>query len=56
MRTTTGILWDLVSFWPRLVHPLCPPPYGGRAVLGVAVRSMSPAQASDGVDQELAEQ
>jgi hypothetical protein len=39
MRTTTGILWDLVSFWPRLAHPLCPPPYGGRAVLGVAVRA-----------------
>ncbi|HZA83343.1 MAG TPA: hypothetical protein VFC13_18055 [Actinomycetes bacterium] len=39
IRTTTGILWDLVSFWPRLAHPLCPPPYGGRAVLGVAVRA-----------------
>jgi hypothetical protein len=39
MRTTTGIVWDLVSFWPRLAHPLCPPPYGGRAVLGVAVRA-----------------
>jgi hypothetical protein len=39
IRTTTGIVWDLVSFWPRLAHPLCPPPYGGRAVLGVAVRA-----------------
>jgi hypothetical protein len=39
MRTTTGIVWDLVSFWPRMAHPLCPPPYGGRAVLGVAVRA-----------------
>jgi hypothetical protein len=39
IRTTTGIIWDLVSFWPRLAHPLCPPPYGGRAVLGVAVRA-----------------
>jgi hypothetical protein len=39
LRTTTGILWDLASFWPRLAHPLCPPPYGGRAVLGVAVRA-----------------
>jgi len=38
LRTTVGILWDLVSFWPRLAHPLCPPPYGGRAVLGVVNR------------------
>lgn len=39
MRTATGIVWDLVSFWPRTAHPLCPPPYGGRAVLGVAQRA-----------------
>jgi hypothetical protein len=39
VRTTTGILWDLASFWPRVGHPLCPPPYGGRAVLGVAARA-----------------
>jgi hypothetical protein len=37
-RTTVGILWDLLSFWPRVAHPLCPPPYGGRAVLAVADR------------------
>lgn len=38
VRTAVGIAWDLISFWPRLVHPLCPPPYGGRAVLEVAKR------------------
>ncbi|MDD7941975.1 hypothetical protein PHK61_26520 [Actinomycetospora lutea] len=39
-RTAIGVLWDLMSFWPRLVHPLCPPPYGGRAVLEVSERVM----------------
>ncbi|HET8640334.1 MAG TPA: hypothetical protein VFM37_00250 [Pseudonocardiaceae bacterium] len=38
-RTGVGILWDLLSFWPRLAHPICPPPYGGRTVLGVADRA-----------------
>jgi hypothetical protein len=39
LRTSVGITWDLLSFWPRLGHPLCPPPYGGRAVLAVARRA-----------------
>ncbi|MHC1560603.1 hypothetical protein ACR9E3_16725 [Actinomycetospora sp. C-140] len=39
VRTTVGIAWDLISFWPRLVHPLCPPPYGGRAVIETAARA-----------------
>jgi len=39
LRTGVGIIWDLLSFWPRLGHPLCPPPYGGRAVLAVAGRA-----------------
>ncbi|MET1074818.1 MAG: hypothetical protein ABWY11_19375, partial [Umezawaea sp.] len=38
IRTAVGIVWDLLSFWPRASHPLCPPPYGGRAVLAVARR------------------
>jgi hypothetical protein len=25
-------LWDMVTFWPRAVHPLAPPSYAGRAV------------------------
>jgi hypothetical protein len=41
MRTTVGVLWDLVAFWPRLTHPICPPPYGGRATLELAYRANS---------------
>lgn len=41
MRVTVGILWDLVAFWPRLAHPICPPPYGGRATLELAYRANS---------------
>jgi hypothetical protein len=39
LRTGVGVIWDLLSFWPRVGHPLCPPPYGGRAVLAVAGRA-----------------
>ncbi|GAA3918514.1 hypothetical protein [Actinoplanes auranticolor] len=39
LRTTVGVIWDLLSFWPRVGHPLCPPPYGGRAVLALAGRA-----------------
>ncbi|ADJ46508.1 hypothetical protein AMES_4683 [Amycolatopsis mediterranei S699] len=39
LRTAVGVLWDLLAFWPRLVHPICPPPYGGRAVLETAHRT-----------------
>ncbi|MCO8269565.1 hypothetical protein M1L60_03050 [Actinoplanes sp. TRM 88003] len=39
LRTGVGIVWDLLSFWPRTGHPLCPPPYGGKAVLAVAGRA-----------------
>lgn len=39
LRVTVGILWDLLAFWPRSNHPLCPPPYGGRAVLELARRA-----------------
>jgi hypothetical protein len=31
-RTKIGILWDVVSFWPRSFHPFAPPPYTARAV------------------------
>jgi hypothetical protein len=33
-----GVVWDLLAFWPRLAHPIVPPPYGGRAVLALAKR------------------
>ena len=31
-RRKTGLLWDVVSFWPRHFHPLGPPAYGPNAV------------------------
>lgn len=31
-RRTVGILWDVASFWPRVVHPLAAPCYAERAV------------------------
>lgn len=39
IRTTVGILWDLSAFWPRVAHPVCPVPYGGRAVRAMARRA-----------------
>jgi hypothetical protein len=39
MRRGVGVVWDLLAFWPRLAHPLVPPPYGGRAVLELARRA-----------------
>jgi hypothetical protein len=52
MRTTVGILWDLVSFWPRVAHPLCPLPYGGRAVRAVAKRTSQLANDDLSQDQQ----
>ncbi|WP_144440799.1 hypothetical protein [Streptomyces roseifaciens] len=37
-RRAVGVLWDLLAFWPRLAHPIVPPPYGGRAVLALTRR------------------
>ena len=45
--TTVGVVFDLLSLWPRVGHPLCPPPYGGRAVLGVANRVSQLAERRD---------
>ncbi|MFI9009168.1 hypothetical protein ACIGNX_18270 [Actinosynnema sp. NPDC053489] len=40
MRTVVGIVWDLVAFWPRTAHPICPPPYGGRATIELTSRAV----------------
>lgn len=39
LLTTVGVLWDLLAFWPRQSHPICPPPYGGRATLELVERA-----------------
>ncbi|MDT5353839.1 MAG: hypothetical protein QOJ56_2371 [Mycobacterium sp.] len=31
-RRTVGILWDVITFWPRANHPLTPPSYGSQVV------------------------
>jgi hypothetical protein len=32
LRRIVGVLWDVVTFWPKANHPLTPPSYGQRAV------------------------
>ena len=31
-RRRIGVLWDVLTFWPRAYHPLAPPAYSERAV------------------------
>ncbi|KQS63606.1 hypothetical protein [Modestobacter sp. Leaf380] len=38
VRRGVNVLWDVVAFWPREVHPVVPPPYSQRAVTDVAGR------------------
>ncbi|MBW5422637.1 hypothetical protein GKQ77_13870 [Streptomyces sp. BG9H] len=44
-----GVVWDLLAFWPRLAHPIVPPPYGGRAVLALAKRVQDKTGGGGGV-------
>lgn len=32
LRRLVGVVWDVVTFWPRWFHPWTPPSYGERAV------------------------
>jgi hypothetical protein len=38
-RRRIGILWDVLSFWPRGAHPLAPPSYSERAVPQLTART-----------------
>ncbi len=42
-RRSVGVVWDLVSFWPRQFHPWAPPPYTDTTIpeLAERVRSLS---------------
>jgi hypothetical protein len=31
-RRTTNLIWDVIAFWPRMAHPLVPPPYTAKAL------------------------
>ena len=37
-RKAIGVIWDLVTFWPRAAHPLSPPCYAERVVPEVLTR------------------
>lgn len=32
VRRGTGVVWDVIMFWPRWYHPMAPPSYGPHAV------------------------
>ena len=38
VRRVVAILWDVMTFWPQVTHPLTPPSYGGRAVWDLRTR------------------
>jgi hypothetical protein len=40
-RRLVGVLWDLVTFWPRQFHPWAPPPYTDTTIPELAGRVQS---------------
>jgi hypothetical protein len=37
-RRGVNVIWDVVAFWPRAVHPFVPPPYSQHVVAGLRRR------------------
>jgi len=38
VRRGVNVLWDVIAFWPRSVHPLVPPAYSQRSVADIKAR------------------
>jgi hypothetical protein len=49
VRRTSGVLWDVGTFWPRWFHPFAPPTYSDRAVTHLIKRIEVPLEATEDV-------
>jgi hypothetical protein len=47
LRRLVGVLWDVVTFWPKANHPLTPPSYGQVAVPELTQRIANEAAGED---------
>ena len=52
-RRTVNVLWDVIAFWPRAVHPLVPAAYSQRAVNNIQDRLLASIQLEDGMKQRV---